>query len=73
MTQKHNRFQKYSGMYSCSVCGKKTRETGLGESHNGLCAYCFLEGGLENALSDGNMTQEEFDKEINALKETYNK
>jgi hypothetical protein len=39
-------------VYTCSVCGKKTRETGDGESSCNLCKKCYYEGGLENEHSD---------------------
>jgi hypothetical protein len=68
-----NRFNKNSGCYTCSCCGKQTRETGLGESSVGLCAYCYEEGEIENDFSDGNTTQEEFDKRIDELKKRYNR
>jgi hypothetical protein len=68
-----NRFNKNSGCYTCACCGKQTRETGLDESSIGLCAYCYLEGGIENDFSDGNITQEEFDKQIAYLKERYSR
>jgi hypothetical protein len=45
-----NPFHK--GVYTCSNCGKRTRETGQSESGVGLCAHCFEEAGLENEHSD---------------------
>jgi ribosome-binding protein aMBF1 (putative translation factor) len=48
------------GVYTCDFCGKRTRETGHGESDLGICADCYLKAGDENAVSDGDMTPEEF-------------
>lgn len=51
-----SKFQKTGfgkgSTYICSVCGKRTRETGFCESGVGLCAKCYEEGGLENEHSD---------------------
>ncbi len=59
---KANRFQRGSGCYTCAVCKKLTRSTGRGDNeHVGLCAYCYDKAGDENAVSDGHMTQAEFD------------
>ena len=60
---KGNRFAKGSGCYTCSCCKKLTRSTGRGDNENvGLCADCYDRAGDENAVSDGTMTQAEFDK-----------
>jgi len=53
------RFGK-CGCYVCSSCGKKTRETGQGESEFRLCARCNETGQDENSVSDGCMTEEEY-------------
>ena len=66
--KENNRFQKGSGVYICECCGKKTRETGLGESHVELCAYCYEVAGWENSFSDGIITQEQFKDKIKNLK-----
>ena len=34
-------FQTGSGCYTCFICGKKTRETGHGESDIEACAFCY--------------------------------
>ena len=46
------RMQAGSGIYECESCGKKTRETGDGESQGGMCVTCWEESGLENEHSD---------------------
>lgn len=57
-----NRFIKGSGCYKCACCGKLTRSTGRGDNENvDLCERCYDIGGDENAVSDGHMTQDEFD------------
>lgn len=47
-----NRFSRGSGVYSCGCCGKRTRDTGLGEVDAQLCADCWDRAGLENEHSD---------------------
>lgn len=47
-------FQRGSGVYTCRVCGHRTRATGRGDNENvELCADCFDLAGLENQVSDG--------------------
>jgi hypothetical protein len=62
---------KASGCYTCTLCRKSTRETGHEESSVGMCAYCFLRSGLENSLSDGGHTQEQFDAQLADLNNRY--
>jgi hypothetical protein len=55
---KQEKFDRFKGgrsgaIYVCVVCGKKTRETGDGESANRLCRKCYIEAGMENEISDG--------------------
>lgn len=58
-----NRFQKGSGCYQCVSCKKMTRSVGNGDcEHIKLCVRCYDMAGDENAVSDGMMTQEEFNK-----------
>jgi hypothetical protein len=44
------------GTYVCSMCGKRTRDTGIGEESVGLCAACLEECEMENAIADGDIT-----------------
>jgi len=60
---KNARFQQGSGAYVCGSCGKLTRETGHGESQIELCAYCFIESGVENEHMDYGPDYEEHEKE----------
>lgn len=50
----HNRFQRGSGCYQCSMCGKMTRDTGHDESgtSSGLCKKCYRECSRENHHND---------------------
>lgn len=66
-TDKFQRNLAGKSTYKCDVCGKNTRDTGRGELGSGLCAFCCEEAGLENSLSDGHITQEQFDEQLAAL------
>ncbi len=57
-----NRRFGRGGVYTCTECDKKTRETGEGESALEMCRSCYLEGGHINSVLDGNMTVAEFEK-----------
>ena len=48
-----DRFKRGTGCYTCKSCGKRTRETGEGESSCEMCRRCYDIGGYENSLSDG--------------------
>lgn len=63
-------FKRGTAAYNCGCCGKLTRDTGRGEGSMvpAYCAYCYLSGGLENSLSDGCITQAEYDQKIADLK-----
>lgn len=67
-----DRFSKHGGVITCIACGRKTRETGVDETSLQMCRFCIKENEWENALSDGDITQEEFDEivaEINKKRE----
>jgi rubrerythrin len=49
----YNRFAKGSGVYTCAVCGKRTRRTGDGAGV-GLCEKCYEYATWENSHSDHN-------------------
>lgn len=57
--------------YECHVCKRLTRETGLGESGLGLCAFCFEEATLENEFADGYIDDDEFGVQLADLKARY--
>mgnify|MGYP001547042102 CR=1 FL=1 len=38
--------------YVCGACQKRTRDTGRGEGDVQLCARCYTECCLDNAISD---------------------
>jgi hypothetical protein len=74
MTKTNNRFKRGvsgSGCYTCRICGKKTRETGLGESDCQLCAYCCEASGLENNLNDGVISEEKYKLSLDTIKIRY--
>ena len=56
---RNSRFRAGSGVYTCRLCGKRTRETGECESGVGLCKRCMDVCGYENMVNDGNMKLEE--------------
>jgi len=66
MKKDNSRFRLGSGVYRCGRCGKRTRETGHGEAHFEMCYSCLMLSELENSLSDGAITQEQFDEEVKA-------
>lgn len=67
---KASKFQKGSGCFTCTSCGKKTRATAEGNEGCDLCPICFERSGDENMVSDGLMTQAEFDARWNQPKPT---
>ena len=71
MSRRNSQYRSGSGVFNCSLCGKKTRETGEGNSSVQLCAFCYEEAMLENSLSDGNITKEQFNERLDILKKKY--
>jgi hypothetical protein len=61
-----NRFQRGSGVYTCDVCERKTRNTGQSYSSK-LCGECWELAGIENEISDGHSTQADRQAEIDIL------
>lgn len=57
----NSRFNKGSGCYTCQSCGKKTRDVNREEGAARLCSDCYEKAGDENAVTDGLMTQQQFD------------
>lgn len=70
-TASRSMFGKKGSTYKCGCCGRMTRETGLDESSLELCAYCLEESYLENALSDGNIEQPQFEVDLDKLQKAY--
>lgn len=64
----NNRFNKGSGVYTCRICGKSTRETGEGEGELELCRKCYIEAGQENTYLDSH-SKENPDKTCKFCKE----
>lgn len=53
MARTANRFTKGTGAYSCSCCGRITRDTGRGDCELvKMCGECYDLAGEENHLSD---------------------
>ena len=65
-------FTKGSGVFTCKVCKKQTRNVD-GNANVGMCNYCYEESGLENELNDGHISREEYQKRIAELKKIYNR
>lgn len=49
----NRRIKASSGVYTCRVCGKLTRDTGNDEASCGLCWACYEESVLANSHLDG--------------------
>ncbi len=47
-----SKFRPGSTTYKCGICGKMTRDTGMGEASVDLCVRCYDGAGLENEHSD---------------------
>jgi len=46
----YSRFQKGSGVFKCTCCGRRTRETTSDNSE--VCGPCYELAGYENGVSD---------------------
>lgn len=46
-----SRFRKGTGCFTCTLCGKRTRDTGDNGSVE-MCPLCDAKSGCENTLSD---------------------
>jgi hypothetical protein len=49
---KNNRFQRGSGVFTCDICGRNTRNVGQ-STESRLCIHCWDLSGLENMKLDG--------------------
>jgi hypothetical protein len=60
MKSKGNRFERGSGVYKCTCCGRNTRSTGRGDNENvQLCSECYELAGHDNELTDTGETSKE--------------
>lgn len=59
--------------YTCTCCGRNTRDTGTGEAGADCCAFCYEAAGIENSISDGHMTSEHGRELFNQLVKQYGK
>lgn len=58
-----NKFQKGSGCYKCTSCKRLTRDDGTGDSaYTFVCAQCYELGGIENAIQDGEGTEQDHER-----------
>ena len=71
MNKNHNKFKKGSGCFTCQACGKRTRSTNLDHADYEMCEFCFEEALLENSLSDGSITEQDFNIRLKELKQQF--
>lgn len=67
----NSRFKYGSGLYECWSCGKRTRETGQGESDVQMCAYCYEVAGAENSYADGIIDDAQYRMVLAAISKEY--
>jgi len=65
---KHNRFARGTGVYTCTVCGGRTRETDPDAANHRQCAECWTLAGIENDISDGHHMLAEVQDETDSLR-----
>ena len=69
----NRRFQRGSGVYTCHMCGKRTRETGDSESGVDLCNrclwLCYWENHHNDNCDDSSIPKEECPQCKNYLSE----
>lgn len=49
---RNSRFQRGSGVFTCGVCGRATRHTGVQSTSADLCPQCYTLAGIDNLLND---------------------
>lgn len=54
-----NKFSPGTGCFSCESCGRRTRDTGVQSIGSKICPDCYEVAGIDNAVTDGDMTNEE--------------
>jgi hypothetical protein len=54
-----DRFAKGSGVYTCRLCTRKTRQTDPDATAAKCCTQCWEISGIENEVEDGCITAEE--------------
>jgi len=72
MPRNSSHFGKGSGVYTCAVCKRQTRQTGGDNDALDLCEECYEVAGLENEISDHDLhgpALDEAQAEIKRLKE----
>jgi hypothetical protein len=64
---RNSRFGRGTGSFKCECCGRGTRHTGVQSADSKTCPQCYELAGIENEISDGQVTQEERQPMINEL------
>lgn len=65
---KRNTFTRRDGStFTCDICGRRTRYTGVQSVGSKLCPQCWDRAGIENEILDGYSTLEEKRAEIEQL------
>jgi hypothetical protein len=60
-----NRFVKGQSVYTCTCCGRKTRQVGTGDCENvEMCFDCYELTGIENGYNDGNLEIQKYAADI---------
>lgn len=68
MTKRQDGFiHGRGGVITCLSCGQQTRETNETFGTE-MCPICYRIGGLQNALSDGDIDHAEFKELVYAIK-----
>jgi len=70
-TKRRSGFEKGTGCFNCVDCGKLTRSTGEQAVGSKLCVRCWDKAGDDNAVSDGEMTEESFFATYNEHSSSY--
>jgi hypothetical protein len=60
-------FRRGSSTFTCDVCKRLTRETGVQSLGSKLCPQCWDLAGIENEISDGNATLADRRDEVDQL------
>lgn len=58
LVKDNSKFQRGTGVYTCTVCGRRTRETDQDAASLKQCAQCYEIGGLENLVADSSDPEE---------------
>ncbi len=62
-----SKFGRGTGVYSCTACTRKTRQTGGDNDSLKMCEECYEIAGLENTIADHGDPEERHASEIARL------